>query len=385
MGVKPSDEFLEEWDAIAAALWTVVDPAGAAWAVSPTDVIKYVGCTLNLNDTARIYTDQTTQCHPYILGLSATFPPYHERFIIEWTAKFDTAQTNIDNALFYMGLAASQLATRGFVNLIGFILDTDNFKGIFDDNGAETLTTTSVALDADWHKFRVIIEKSEIHYFIDNTYLGTITGTSTAKYSPYFVLFVDTDGGGGVNASLGQVYYWYEASIDEPMTIMNQYWGKKDTDDWYVFTVKNREGTYLTGRARTDFTFEYAENDETSWTAYTPGASDFQEIDDGIYAVNIGASEFDTSNASFIVRIVDAQVEMPTQYFMVRVLDKTFDDLIDDVENLTGTGSSDTYNITKNMNQNQTFHNQNTANQSELRNLIVKTKNSVSRIEKKQK
>jgi len=352
------EPFVEEWDTLDPDYWTITNPsAGGAsdWTAGPTAVVKLMSCYLGTNDTARLASQSNFQCHPYLLNLQSisSIEPYYERFVFKWSAQFFTTQTNIDNSKFFMGLSQSDTADRSSNNLIGFFLDSDNFKGITDDTGTELTTTTSVALDANLHFFTIVLEKGYVYFWVDETFLGYLEPTNTTKYSPYFNFFVDTDGGGGCNAYFGSLYAW-----SEPVPSKNGIWDsipridvKKETDTLIpvVLTSADDDDEAVSEIYWGDLTIEYARDDESAWTTYSHTNGDWTEIGDGLYALNIGASEFDEKNQWVMVRVEDNNASARPYMIRCDVKRKTFDEHFDD----TGGGSGSTYNITNNYKENR--------------------------------
>ena len=83
------------------------------------------------------------------------------------------------------------------------------------------------------------------------------------------------------------------------------YHPKHSTDKPYLINLvaSSDYKTAQTGKVFGDITCEYCEGEATSWSAYSVTADNWKEIDDGLYWLTIGASEFTTEGANYAVRV----------------------------------------------------------------------------------
>ena len=117
---------------------------------------------------------------------------------------------------------------------------------------------------------------------------------------------------------------------------------KKNTDQWFGFVLLD-DTDYTTEKANAlyntiDIDFALMADTETLG-AYSPDdATQFQHFGDGIYGVEMGASEFTSAGSRYVVRV--AFTDSLSYRFIVNVLDDTIQEAhvnIDDIEEDTGT------------------------------------------------
>lgn len=118
-----------------------------------------------------------------------------------------------------------------------------------------------------------------------------------------------------------------------------EYWTKVSTSRWYPIILIDASGTALTGKTSADTTIGYACNGATSLTSFTDSGSTFKEVASGIYFLNIGASEFTTTDQNCVIRLA---VTGANDYrFMVSTASAGRDDTTISVASiLTQTGTS---------------------------------------------
>jgi hypothetical protein len=85
---------------------------------------------------------------------------------MEWEAKFASV-ASIDNALFFMGLSASNVATRATDNIAGFILTADALNCITDDGGGEVVGAVGAPVLTNWHKYGIVAYPGVIEFYVD--------------------------------------------------------------------------------------------------------------------------------------------------------------------------------------------------------------------------
>lgn len=86
--------------------------------------------------------------------------------------------------------------------------------------------------------------------------------------------------------------------------------GKLDTDGWYpVVILASADGSAMTGVVFGDVTCKYAYEAAESLTTYSVTTNDWKESGEGLYWLNIGASEFDALGRYAIsISVTDAVV-----------------------------------------------------------------------------
>ena len=79
--------------------------------------------------------------------------------------------------------------------------------------------------------------------------------------------------------------------------------GKIDTDQWIMVKLFDSSSVGQTGKLVGDLTVKYKHESEIAFSTYNPLAGDWRELDvDGVYELNIGASEF-TLNGNYIISV----------------------------------------------------------------------------------
>lgn len=68
--------------------------------------------------------------------------------------------------------------------------------------------------------------------------------------------------------------------------------GKVSTDKWFPMLLVDGSNVGQTAKGTGDITVKYSYEAATSLTTYSPGASDWKEAGEGVYWLQIGASEF---------------------------------------------------------------------------------------------
>lgn len=156
----------EVWHtAIDAAIWTiVVGGTGAVTrSVAEEPYQKVILSGPANGDTARLHTVHEWQLAPDTWGPNT----FNKLLIMEWEAKFATV-ASIDNSYFFMGLAASNVATRATSNIAGFILNgSDVLNSITDDGVGETTKAVGAPTLTNWHKYGIVAYNDIIEFYVD--------------------------------------------------------------------------------------------------------------------------------------------------------------------------------------------------------------------------
>lgn len=113
-------------------------------------------------DTARLHTVQEWQLGPDTWGANT----FNKVLIMEWETKFDTV-ADIDNSVFFMGLAAGVAATRATMNIAGFILTADVLNAITDDGIAETVSAVGAPVLTNWMKLSIVAYNAIIEFWVN--------------------------------------------------------------------------------------------------------------------------------------------------------------------------------------------------------------------------
>ena len=371
---QPVVTFNEVWDFLNTGVWSVTDPAtGSAWVVSSNNSYKILGTQPNGNETARLVSVSTIACSP---GRFINDASLMDRFVIEWEMTVNPA-ADVDNSLSFFGISDSNTATRATNNIVGFVLASDVIKGIVDSGGAETLTTVT-ATPGGMQRFRMEIEGNLVAFYVDGIQLGVLTPATISKVM-YLNFFLDTEAGGPVALYIGELRWWFD-SIPNQNSLKGQIPRidvKKSTDTPIPIVLVSADDSreIVSEVYWGDISVEYADQDDSGWTPYTHAGSDWTEIGDGLYTLNIGASEFDADNKWVMVRVEDDNASAMSYMIRCDVKKKTFDEHFDD----TGGSSGNTYNITNSIKEsNKNFR----AQDQDIDKILERLKNIMSRTSK---
>ena len=104
---------------------------------------------------------------------------------------------------------------------------------------------------------------------------------------------------------------------------------KLSTDSWIpVRLTSDTDGvTAITGIAHGSIDVDYGLASATALTSYTPGSANWKEMGEGLYAVNIGASEFGAAGR-YIIRVVDTGATAMKYACVVETHAASQDDLV---------------------------------------------------------
>jgi len=159
---------METWQrpaGIDPALWTI-DLGGTTGTVVRSEAEepyqKVILAGAAFSDTARLYTVHKWQLAPDTWGLNT----FQKALVMEWECKFAVA-ADIENAAFFMGLAAGAAATRAAMNLAGFILTADALNALTDDGGAETVSAVGAPVVTNWMKLTILAYSTCIEFYVN--------------------------------------------------------------------------------------------------------------------------------------------------------------------------------------------------------------------------
>lgn len=196
-----TDEFTGAWNRSSESLITRVK--------TDTDMPK-AQIALTSNTTARLRTIFTFRCTPGQFTGAGSSTMVRGTFI-EWEAKLSNV-ANVDNSIFFMGVNASQSATRATTNLIAFGLASDSLIAISDIAGTETTTAISGITLADRNMYRLSITGGQIEYIVNGNILATHT-TNLPDIIGYLQFNHDTEAGAS-NLDIGFVHVFYRGIED---------------------------------------------------------------------------------------------------------------------------------------------------------------------------
>lgn len=358
--------------------WIITDPAtGTAWTVDVNSGRLAAEVVLNASETARMSSKQRWNVAPDKLELGSSIK---KSFF--WEAEIKLVDVaNIDNAEFMIGLCDANNTKRSTVNdFIGFGLSDSEWSTLVIEDGGPPLETAYPSYTpTDYNKLSYLIINGNVLFWINGTYLETVDISAIAG-PLYFVYYIENNVGGA------STYYMSELNgIPDDSPVTDNYlnnptplFAKKATDKTFLIKLVSRFNTreIVTGRLFGDISVTYAADTDSSLSTYTVLTADWVEIGEGWYSLNIGASEFASNNTVYEVTVKDSLNYFADYTFQVHVTDLTMDEWQDYV----GTGASSTYNITKSMEDNRIYNANNLSGLKDNRNLIVKTKNSVTSI-----
>lgn len=196
-----TDEFTGAWNRSSESLITRVK--------TDTDMPK-AQIALTSNTAARLRTIFTFRCTPGQFTGAGSSTMVRGTFI-EWEAKLSNV-ANVDNSIFFMGVNASQSATRATTNLIAFGLASDSLIAISDIAGTETTTAISGITLADRNMYRLSITGGQIEYIVNGNILATHT-TNLPDIIGYLQFNHDTEAGAS-NLDIGFVHIFYRGIED---------------------------------------------------------------------------------------------------------------------------------------------------------------------------
>jgi len=196
-----TDEFTGAWNRSSESLITRVK--------TDTDMPK-AQIALTSNTAARLRTIFTFRCTPGQFTGAGSSTMVRGTFI-EWEAKLSNV-ANVDNSIFFMGVNASQSATRATTNLIAFGLASDSLIAISDIAGTETTTAISGITLADRNMYRLSITGGQIEYIVNGNILATHT-TNLPDIIGYLQFNHDTEAGAS-NLDIGFVHVFYRGIED---------------------------------------------------------------------------------------------------------------------------------------------------------------------------
>ena len=182
---------------------------------------------------------------------------------------------------------------------------------------ATGLTSYSVAT-ADWK------EMSEGMYAL------RIGAAEFPNAGRYFVRVVDT------SATSGKFFCSVEttdSTIDDfSVNVGNTiptFTSKLSTDSWVpVRLTSDTDGvTAITGIVHGAIDVDYGLASATSFTSYTPGSGNWKEMGEGLYALNIGASEFGSAGR-YMIRVIDTGATAMKYACVVETHAASQDDLV---------------------------------------------------------
>lgn len=182
---------------------------------------------------------------------------------------------------------------------------------------ATGLTSYSVA-SADWKEIG------------EGMYALRIGAGEFANAGRYFVRAVDT------SANANKYFFAVEttdSTIDDlSVNVGNTiptFTSKLSTDSWVpVRLTSDTDGvTAITGIAHGSIDVDYGLASATSFTSYAPGSANWKEMGEGLYALNIGASEFGAAGR-YMIRVVDTGATAMKYACVVETHAASQDDLV---------------------------------------------------------
>ena len=197
-----TDEFTGAWNRSSDSYITRVK--------TDTDMPK-AQIAVPVNQTARLRTIFTFRATPSVFN-AGTPTSMVRGMYVEWEAKF-TNVANIDNAASFMGLNASNSATRATTNLIAFGLNSDSLIAISDNAGTETTTAISGITLTNRNLYRLTIQGGQIEFSVNGNIVATHT-TNNPDIIGYLQYYIDTEGGGTANLDVGFVHVFYRGVED---------------------------------------------------------------------------------------------------------------------------------------------------------------------------
>lgn len=203
---EPTESLIETWQdlLIDPNIWTVTDPAGAAWNPSVVGAFLYIVTTPNANDFARLVGNHLWQLHSITPNLNLIV----KKTIIEFSMVIGVP-ANLDNTLTLFGWTPDVGNTRASDNIIGFALVGDVLQTLTDLGSAETVNT-GFGEDLTLHnKFRIEVYEGNVDFYLNEVLIAThVTNIPNVPSYPNFC--IDTDGDGACAISIGTVKIWYE-------------------------------------------------------------------------------------------------------------------------------------------------------------------------------
>jgi len=206
----PSQSLIEDWSdpavGISGARWTVTDPAtGVAWARTVSGAFIYATAVPNLNETARLRSNQQWRAH--VAAIQTRIIP--KKFIFEFELLLGNV-VNMDNALTILGgLTQGVAATRATTDIVAFGLIGDALQTITDLAGAETVTTGFGETLAQHNLFRIEVTDTEVLFGLNGDYIARhIANLPDGPF--YLQFFTDTEAGGAATHAVGWTRAWYE-------------------------------------------------------------------------------------------------------------------------------------------------------------------------------
>ena len=114
-----------------------------------------------------------------------------------------------------------------------------------------------------------------------------------------------------------------------PGGLLPVYTAKVSEDMWFLVPLLDDtdQQTGETGVASGSVDCDYATGGATSFTSYSVTADDWKEVDEGLYWLRIGASEF-TAAGNYVVRVGDTTPNAGKFAFVVQVNDVDVNDLV---------------------------------------------------------
>ena len=197
-----TDEFTGAWNRSSDSLITRVK--------TDTDMPK-AAMVVPANQTARLRTIFTFRATPSVFNASSPTSMVRGMYV-EWEAKF-TNVANIDNAASFMGLNASNAATRATTNLIGFGLSSDSLVAVSDSSGTETTTAISGITLTNRYLYRITIQGGQVEFSVNGNIVATHT-TNNPDIIGYLQYYIDTEAGGSATLDVGFVHVFYRGVED---------------------------------------------------------------------------------------------------------------------------------------------------------------------------
>jgi hypothetical protein len=347
MSALPAYVFPEPWHDLDTAYWTPTDPStGIAWDVTSDNDHRTARAVPNDTEDARLVHTTPYACSPTLLDDSASM---FKGFIMEFGLRL-TNVANIDNNEFFVGLSTSNSAIRTTNDIIGFILSSDELTCIEDDGGGEDTEQLSYTL-TDWHWLRIEIWGGTVLFYVDDLLVHTVVSALTGTFYPNF--YTKASGGatglyvGELNLTLTPTPKDINYGRDVPF-----YRVKEDTDIWFpiIMREKNNPEKPIIGKLSSELVYEYwSVQNASAFSSYVPSSNQFVEVDQGIYKLQMGASEFENENDLVIIRISDSKYSAETVVMAAVVNEHTVDEVYDKIYAIAGGGNTNTYNITNMM------------------------------------
>ena len=200
-----------EGEALAAGVWESTIDGGGTEQFSTASGYMYYDMDTDAvgDDDVFLNSKYRFQCRPSTFGqVNSTI----QRLTVEFELQIVTAVASHDNTNFFLGLSSAKSNDITQNDLIGFYLDSDALKGKTDDGGTESTTAAIAATLTNWNKFKIVIEKDRVVFYLNGAAQTAIT-TNIPDVAMYFVAGTRAEGAAAVGLNVGNVEIFYDELI----------------------------------------------------------------------------------------------------------------------------------------------------------------------------